>query len=363
MLFAVVAGTRRLLYSAGWLSTYRAPVPVIVVGNITVGGSGKSPLVVALAQRLKDTGYHVGIVCRGYKAGTQDQPVMPLEVDASTPTHLAGDEAVMIAQATACPVVVDKRRGSAIKHLLQQHKVDVVLSDDGLQHYAMARDIEIVVVSEFAGFGNGFLLPAGPLREPVSRLSTVDFVVRSRTNSAQRDSGDTSIDVTRTDSLPASDGNKVFAYTLQIDELVRLDEQQRVPLADVRKDGVKALLATKDNLATTKLIAMAGIANPERFFQTFDSLGLDIQRTVHPDHYSYSEDDFKLFVSVESATATHGSCIYLMTEKDAVKCRELAIDKTKVWYCKTTVELDDTFVDQLLGKLKVSRTHSRDNAV
>ncbi len=364
MLFGVVAAVRRLLYRYGWLSTYRAPVPVIVVGNITVGGSGKSPLVVALAHQLKDAGYRVGIVCRGYKA--DDSVKMPLVVDASTPTHIAGDEAVMIAQATNCPVVVDKKRSTAIRHLLKQYEVDVVLSDDGLQHYAMQRDIEIVVVSEFAGFGNGFLLPAGPLREPKSRLSTVDFIVRSR---AHADSAGVSPDVKHADGLPVVDGQKVFAYTLQLDELVRLDEQRRVQIADLRNNGVMTLLAdpsqrsqvsdVDNNAPQTKVIALAGIANPERFFQTLKSSNLDFQPRIHPDHYSYSEHDFTLIDPDEASTDESCSSICIMTEKDAVKCRELRIDKTKVWYCKTIVVLDENFMDKLLKRLEESVSRDR----
>jgi len=368
MLFGVVAGVRRLLYRYGWLSTYRAPVPVIVVGNITVGGSGKSPLVVALAHHLKDAGYRVGIVCRGYKAG--DSMKLPLAVDASTPTHLAGDEAVMIAQATDCPVVVDKKRSAAITHLLEQHEIDVVLSDDGLQHYAMQRDIEIVVVSEFAGFGNGFLLPAGPLREPKSRLSSVDFVVRSSSEAnAQADPERTISDKKQTDGLPVVDGQKVFAYSLQLDELVRLDERRRVQIADLRNNGVMTLLAdpsqrsqvsdVDNNALQTKVIALAGIANPERFFQTLKSNNLDFQPRIHPDHYSYSERDFSLFDPDETTTDESSSSIYIMTEKDAVKCRELSIDKTKAWYCKTTVVLDEKFMGQLLKRLEESVSRDR----
>lgn len=368
MLFGVVAGVRRLLYRHGWLSTYRASVPVIVVGNITVGGSGKSPLVVALAHHLKDAGYRVGIVCRGYKA--DDSVKVPLEVDASTPTHLAGDEAVMIAQATDCPVVVDKKRSAAIAYLLKQNKIDVVLSDDGLQHYAMQRDIEIVVVSEFAGFGNGFLLPAGPLREPKSRLSTVDFVVRSSSEAnAQTDPAHAIADIKHADGLPVVDGQKVFAYSLQLHELVRLDEQRRVPIADLRNNGVMTLLADPsqrsqvsdvDNDAPqTKILALAGIANPERFFQTLKASNLDFQPRIHPDHYSYSEHDFNLIDPNETTADELSSTIYIMTEKDAIKCRELSIDKTKAWYCKTTVVLDEKFMGRLLKRLEESVLRDR----
>ncbi|MEQ8516670.1 MAG: tetraacyldisaccharide 4'-kinase, partial [Chromatocurvus sp.] len=171
---------RRELFRRGWRSVYRAPVPVIVVGNITVGGTGKTPVVIALAHALRARGVRVGIVSRGYGAS---RGAFPRRVRPGSGWRDSGDEPLMTARQTGCPVVIAPRRADAVRELLQWQSVDLVISDDGLQHLALARDLDIVLLDATAGVGNGRLLPAGPLREPAARLAHCDWVL-------QRDSSD-----------------------------------------------------------------------------------------------------------------------------------------------------------------------------
>ena len=176
-LFRLLAASRRHLYRSGLLPVYRAPVPVVVVGNITVGGTGKTPVVIALVESLQRRDIRVGVVSRGHGGRPTGSPCW---VDAGSDAGQCGDEPLLIHRRTGCPCVVAPRRADAVRSLLARAAVDIVISDDGLQHYALARDLEIAVVDDQRGIGNGFCLPAGPLREPVQRLKTVDYVLVSR---------------------------------------------------------------------------------------------------------------------------------------------------------------------------------------
>ena len=167
----------RRLYLKSWLvKKNHFPVPVVVIGNISVGGTGKTPLIIALCQHLKKQGYRPGVISRGYGSSA---PYYPFIVNEKSSVDESGDEPLMIAVATRCPVVIDRNRCSAAKKIVEECNVNIVLSDDGLQHYRLARDVEIIVVDSVRGFGNGLLLPAGPLRENVSRLKTVNFVIEN----------------------------------------------------------------------------------------------------------------------------------------------------------------------------------------
>ena len=295
---------RQEAYQTGRIRSERLPVPVIVVGNLTVGGSGKTPLTIWLAQFLKSRGYRPGIISRGY-GGTASRK--PLAVDFNTSPRLAGDEPVLMARRTGCPVYVSRQRVEAGRALLANNDCNIIIADDGLQHYALARDIEIVVVDGKRGFGNGHLLPAGPLREPIERLNSVDLVVYN---------GGT------------PDGN--HAMTLQGALAVNLrDMWKRRKL---------------EEFAGKPLYALAGIGNPQRFFDHLARHGLAFQQRALPDHHEFKATDL--------AFASDGPL--LMTEKDAVKCREFAREDD--WYLPVEAHLPATFGLELLNLIK-TKTH------
>ena len=307
-LFAGLASLRRALYRCGVFSSTRLPVPVIVVGNISVGGVGKTPLVIYLANALCAAGYHPGILSRGY-GGQQTGEVTP----ASEPAEF-GDEPVLIAQRTASPVWVHPLRAESGGALLQAYpETDVLICDDGLQHYALQRDIEIAVVQRPHGLGNGQLLPAGPLREPLSRLGTVDLLVESG-------------------QLPEVNSFQlVFQQSLQVDEWTAVSDF--------------STHISQASLQGRQLLAIAGIGHPQRFFQSVQAMGLAFETKVFADHYAYTQADF---------IALSGKTI-LMTEKDAVKCRHLGL--TDAWFLPVSAELTpvghlQTFTDCVISLLK-----------
>lgn len=271
--FAALTALRRHGFSAGWFDVYRAPCPVVVVGNINVGGTGKTPVVIALAKGLRERGVAVGVVSRGYGGSGGDEP---LRVTATTPAVRAGDEAVLIAREAGVPVVVCRNRPAAVRALLEDDDLDLVLSDDGLQHYALGRDYEIVAIDSRRGLGNGLLLPIGPLREPPSRLGTVDWVL-------QRGGTD-----------PHS------GCPLE-------------PLALRPLDG-RPLLNLDSATLPERAHAVAGIGNPAGFFSMLEELGISIEKHIFPDHHSYSAADL----------APLDDLPVIMTEKDAVKCEAFA---------------------------------------
>jgi len=275
--FSGVAALRRLGFRRGWKPVVSAAVPVIVVGNLSVGGVGKTPLVLWLASRLRDQGWRVGIVSRGY--GRQSTGLQ--RADAHSEARLVGDEPLLFARA-GFPVAVAERRVQAAQAL--ERDVDIVIADDGLQHYAMARAAEIVVVDGKRGFGNGRALPAGPLREPVSRLASVDLVL-------VRD-GDPE------DVLPASNVD-MFRYDVEPSVLQSLDGRNSCSLTDWRGRRVHAV---------------AGIGFPERFFAALEAVGLRVIPHAFADHHDFRVDDL----------AFGDDLPVLMTGKDAVKCRGFA---------------------------------------
>jgi len=347
LLFRLLAWLRRSAYRKGILQVWSAPVPVVVVGNLTVGGSGKTPLIIALAEKLSDAGFRPGIVCRGYRAKELSEPVIAT-IDSST--ALAGDEPVLIAGRTSCPVAVYPKRSLAIRKLLGSHKIDVVLLDDGLQHYSLDRNIEIVVVSEHVGFGNGFLLPAGPLREPLSRLRNVDFIVRS-----QLAAGLSGSDLPVLQLPEFVPDEKVHGYVLVLDELRRLDEQDAIATElspeDIENRLRGSVFTDKGDQRKPTLTAMAGIANPERFFKTITNLGLKIDSVALQDHHQFTPADF---------LTGPDSPVYILTEKDAVKCKELNIDPSRIWYAKMTAIPDQKFIDALTERLRTSGSGKSD---
>lgn len=295
-LFGLVVWLRRLLYQGGFLSVYALRVPVIVVGNISVGGTGKTPTVVALALYLKSQGFKVGIISRGV-GGLSGRT--PLRVYPYTEASLAGDEAVLIAQQTGCPMVVCRSRVLAAHYLLKNEDCDVVISDDGLQHYRLKADIKIALVDQARRYGNECLLPAGPLREPVSRLAAFDF------------------------ALTTGKSGDIILKPLHWCSL-------RQPMQTL---ALTAFAGQKANV-------LAGISNPQAFFETVSSLG--VQGHYHPfkDHYAYRAQDL-VFVPPLPV---------LMTHKDAVKCAAFILPDA--WYLSQTAILPESFQQAVIQKLK-----------
>lgn len=301
LLFCLLVTLRRLLYRWHWLKSETFPVPVIVVGNISVGGTGKTPLVVALVEWLKQAGYHPGVISRGYRG---QATAWPQAVDPQSDPLWVGDEAVLLAGRCQCPMVVGPERSASIQQLLAQHQCDVIVSDDGLQHYRMARAIEIAVVDGQRRFGNGLCLPSGPLREPISRLKSVDFVV---VNGGQAEPSE-------------------YAMRLQSLLFHRVDAPTQV--RDVAA------------FAGQRVHAIAGIGNPQRFFQHLSALGLDVVPHAFPDHHDFTSDDLQF-----------EPCLpVIMTEKDAVKCRAFGSDQH--WYLAVEGHLNTDFFTQLLTLLR-----------
>lgn len=277
---------------------YRSRLPLIVVGNLTAGGSGKTPLVIRLCQLARDLKLRPGIASTGYGRLSTDTIV----VDADCDTRICGDEPVMLAIRTGVPVVVAKRRIDAIRKL-NELDLDVIFSDDGLQQADMERDIEFCVVDGARGLGNGHLLPAGPLREPAGRLNNVDYVISNGVWSDRPDDVD------------------VYMMHLDAYQLCSLDGTKKIPAVQFRQ-----------MYKEKRIHAVAGIGNPQRFFDTLDKLGIEAIPHSFPDHHLFTLDDLN--------SMTADSAI-VMTEKDAVKCRSLGLENA--WYMPVDTRLPDDF--------------------
>lgn len=299
LLYGLIASLIRLSYRLGLRHAWRAPVPVVVVGNLTAGGNGKTPVVIWLVEQLQQRGLRVGVVSRGYGGKAERYPLL---LNAATSTLEAGDEPVLIAQRTGAPVAVAPVRSDAVKALLAAGPLDLIVTDDGLQHYALARDMEIVVVDGERRFGNGWWLPAGPMRERASRLQQVDAVI---INGGEARQGELSM-------------------TLQPGEAINL------------KTG-----ASRQAAALSPVVAMAGIGHPPRFFSTLRQHGVEvIQAIPFADHQAYSE------ASLTALTPNNEPLI--MTEKDAVKCRAFAHENW--WYLPVRAHFSTT-AEPLLQKI------------
>lgn len=303
--YALGRALHGLPYRLGLRSPVRLPVPVIVVGNITVGGTGKTPLVIHLAQILAEAGEAPGILCRGY-GGRSGQ--WPQRVTAHSDPRVVGDEPVLIAQRIQLPVAAGPNRAAAARLLLSQG-CTVLLCDDGLQHHALARDVEIVVIDGARGLGNGICLPAGPLREPVRRLATADAVV------IQGEGFDIRRPVRRM-SLPLGDALDVATA------------RQRRPLAAFGGQTVHAI---------------AGIGHPQRFFTALREAGLRVVGHAFPDHYDYRPQDL----------AFAADAPLLMTEKDAVKCVGFA--PANAWFVPVSARVAPAIDDELLTWIRQRR--------
>jgi tetraacyldisaccharide 4'-kinase len=303
-LFRGVSALRRSLYRHGWLRSERLPVPVVVIGNISVGGTGKTPLAITIAEDLARRGWRPGVVSRGY-GGNMDRPTL---LDGHADPARVGDEPALI-RAHGIAVAVGRDRLAAA-HLLLAEGIDVVLADDGLQHYRLARDVEICVIDGVRRFGNGWLMPAGPLREPPARLASVDFrVVNGGTP--------------QTDEVP---------MTLHGDEAVDMrDAARRTPLS---------------GFAGQRVHAAAGIGHPQRFFDALRARGIDVVEHAFPDHHAYAPGELDFGDGLP----------LLMTDKDAVKCAAFAHEGW--WRVPVAAQLPAGFFDELDRRLRASRIHA-----
>ncbi|MDN2662001.1 tetraacyldisaccharide 4'-kinase [Psychromonas sp. 14N.309.X.WAT.B.A12] len=296
LLMQVISAFRRFCFQRGWLKSYKSPLPVVVVGNISVGGNGKTPFVISLCELLIKQGYKPGVISRGYGGKSTNYP---LAVNTQTLGKEAGDEPVLIHKRLGIPVVVDPIRANAADYLAKHCDVDVIITDDGLQHYALQRDIEIVVVDGKRRYGNQHIMPMGPLRESLSRLRDVDFIIN---NGASHEGESTML-------LVASPCKKV--------------------------DGGEGVLSTQS------VNACAAIGYPPRFFNTLVEQGFTVNKQVSfADHHAYTFSDFEQFPT---------DMPLLMTEKDAVKCTSFS--QANWWYLPIDGQLPDTFIQPFLEKL------------
>lgn len=301
-LYGMLARARRALYQRGWKRSECLPAPVIVVGNITAGGAGKTPLVIALTEALRERGFKPGVVSRGYGGSAR----APMLLDENPDPRVTGDEPALIKLRTGAPVAIGRDRPRAARLLLEAG-ADVVIADDGLQHYSLARDIEICVVDGARRFGNARLLPAGPLREPLSRLQEMDFIV---CNGCEQRSGE--------ESMILQAGNAV---------------------------GVADLSRTRalESFAGQRVHAVAAIGNPARFFAMLRGNGIEPVEHSFPDHHVYAASEL----------AFGDALPVLMTEKDAVKCRRFAVENA--WAIPVRACLQAAFFVRISEKLARSR--------
>lgn len=298
LLMLMMSNVRRFCYQKGYLLSYQSPLPVIVVGNISVGGNGKTPFVISLCELLIKQGYKPGVISRGYGGKSNHYPLL---VTMQTTGKEAGDEPVLIHKRLHVPVVVDPVRSKAAAYLATHCDVDVIITDDGLQHYALQRDIEIVIVDGKRRYGNQHILPMGPLRESLSRLQEVDYIINNGEQHADE-------------------------FTMIL-----------APATCLRVDGVN------EQLSEMTVNACAAIGYPPRFFDTLNSQGYQLQKKVaFADHYSYQASDFEQF---------EANIPLLMTEKDAVKCTAFA--QSNWWYLPIDGQLPSSFTQPFLDKLKL----------
>jgi tetraacyldisaccharide 4'-kinase len=310
-LYRGVVAARRAAYGIGLLRSRRFGVPVIVVGNLTVGGTGKTPLVIWIVELLRREGYRPAVVSRGYRGRARH---WPQQVRPDSDPLMVGDEALVLARRCSCPIAVGPDRAAAVEALLRYSDCDVIVSDDGLQHYALARDIEIAVVDGVRRFGNGFCLPAGPLREPVARLDKVDFTVVNGGATLRRE------------------------YPMTIGALA---------LRKVRNDTVAY---RPEEFPVRDVHAVAGIGNPARFFQQLKQLGFMPSEHPFPDHHPFRPGDLRF----------GDARPIVMTEKDAVKCRRFCEDDC--WFLEIEARPDSKVGIRLLSMLNKLAVAAQDGA-
>ncbi len=308
-------------------------VPVVVIGNITVGGTGKTPVVIALAKALQAHDKKVGIISRGY-GGTHDKSdsTSSLLVNADTSVLVSGDESLLIAQETGCPVVIDRNRSRAAEYLLKEFpNTDIVISDDGLQHYKLYRSLEVVVIDNKRGLGNLYCLPAGPLREPVSRLNSVDWVLLNTQPSHEQEAYKRKpLQAMIRETLPDSKF-QLASVNLQPSQWLNISLQKHYDLQE------PSWYQAHIEKGQPTVMAIAAIGNPERFFDTLNTLEITPQKMAFDDHHSFSPDDF--------AASTEE--IVVMTTKDAVKCA--GFSNEHCWALKVSLQLPKQLIGDVLN--------------
>ncbi|MGR6981306.1 tetraacyldisaccharide 4'-kinase [Testudinibacter sp. P27/CKL/0425] len=309
LLFWAISAVRRVAYRFGILTSWKAPVPVVVIGNLSVGGNGKTPFTIWLARRLQQQGLKVGVISRGYVPGNNEVRNYPQLVNPNSNPAEVGDEPVLIARHSTAKMAISPNRRQSIELLHKAYHIDVILSDDGLQHYALQRDIEIVVVDGQRRFGNGWLMPAGPLRELPSRLKTINAVVCNGGEAKPNE----------------------IQMRLQAKVAVNLLTQEERLLTD---------------FGSTQIVAVAAIGHPQRFFNMLKNMQLTIaKQKAFADHAKLSADKLNSLVKADQAL--------FMTEKDAVKCGQFA--RENWWYVPVEAELDpaiNVVVEQILQEVK-----------
>lgn len=301
LLYLLVTFIRRMFFTMGMSKSYKSSLPVIVVGNISLGGTGKSPLVSFLVKSLQEKGFRPGIISRGYGAdiaSTECREVLPQSLPAEV-----GDEPLMLKKRLGCPVYVSPNRRLSLE-ALEQAGCDIVIADDGMQNYAMQRDVEICVFDGERKLGNGHVLPMGPLRESSARVASVDFCVVNGSNWQPE-----ARDVTKMTLVPGA--------------FLSLDHSEK-----------------KEFKREVSIHAIAAIGNPDRFFETLRKMGLKLESHAFDDHHAFIKEDFDF---------ADGKPL-VMTEKDAVKCASFQLENA--WYLPVEAELDSPLVDKIIGKLK-----------
>ena len=338
-LYGFITMVRRQAYKIGLFASYRAPIPLMVIGNITVGGSGKTPLIIALVNHLQKQGIKVGVISRGY-GGDSNQ--MPTLVRADSLPSIVGDEPCLIVNMTGAAMAVCPNRKQAITTLLNAHPdLQLIIADDGLQHYALQRDIEWIVVDASRGFGNQQLLPTGFLREPMSRLKGANVVYHEKA------------DRTTMDNNQAQ--SKRLTMHLQADKLQLLwSSAAEIDGSNVTEEKIPML--PMPPTSNSRVHAVSGIGYPQRFFDTLLSLGFDVIGHAYPDHYDFSLDELLQYSEQP----------IIVTSKDAVKIRALLLDAisrqslskeyqelvSRLWVLPVTAVLSDSCYDSLQQQLK-----------
>lgn len=299
-IFCSIVFIRKNLYHFNILKSYQLSVPVIIVGNITVGGNGKTPLVIWLVNKLKQSGYRPGIISRGY--GGQAKK-WPQQVRPDSDPLIVGDEAIVISRRTDCPMAVGPDRVETGRALVKHSNCDIIISDDGMQHYRLKRNIEIAVINSSSRFGNNLCLPAGPLREPEKRLNSVNFIVTN-----------------------GESNNSEYSMSYEGSDLYSVhDKKNKIKLSDYQNK---------------KAHAVAAIAHPERFFVSLKKLNIDIIEHTFIDHYQFTENDLNFDDDLP----------IIMTEKDAVKCSRY--DIKNCWYLPIVCKVSNSLELSILNKLE-----------
>ncbi|MDD9811042.1 MAG: tetraacyldisaccharide 4'-kinase [Gammaproteobacteria bacterium] len=332
LVYAAGMAARGWAYRAGVFRRYRLPAPLIVVGNLCVGGSGKTPLVMALVDALRARGWRPGVIARGLRAGARAGRDWPREagvdVDAAAAAFEVGDEAALIARRCGVPVFAGPNRRAAAEALLARHRCDILISDDGFQHLQLRRDLDIVVVDARRRFGNGWRLPAGPLRESPAAIRRAALVVVNHSG------GDGGGDNDDGDGAPIAHPNK-FRMRVCIDRAVQL----------VHGGGREKPLREFASRHSQAIHAVAGLGDPSRFFRQLRAHGIDARAHAFPDHHRFTAADFAFAAAADTV---------LMTEKDAVKCEALVAGGElagEYWVAPLRVELPAEFIDAVCAKL------------